>query len=202
MPMGLLTFLVLTLSSLALAASTTSTLASVSESAAATTTTDDSPEYSITALPAVVSAPACVFNCLFPGALNDPVGCDNVTNNCACLSAPANAIDFITGCIETVCASSTSAYAASATSLYESYCDSIYGTATFSEAFVEEASAAAMSSSLASVEATQSSSTIHPSTTSSGSASASPTKSDAERWQPALYFGTIAVGGLLILAVL
>jgi hypothetical protein len=47
-----------------------------------------------------------------------------------------------------VCASSTSAYAASATSLYESYCDSIYGTATFSEAFVEEASAAAMSSEL------------------------------------------------------
>lgn len=141
--MKLLAFFILTLNSFALAASSATTSMTMSGSMA--TSTDDSPEYSITALPAVVSAPACVFNCLFPGALNDPVGCDNVTNNCACLSAPANAIDFITGCIETVCASSTSAYAASATSLYESYCDSIYGTATFSEAFVEEASAAASS---------------------------------------------------------
>ena len=148
--MKLFAFLILTLHSLALAASSESTsmTMSMTESAAMSTSTDDSPEYSITALPAVVSAPACVFNCLFPGGLNDPVGCDNVTNNCACLSAPANAIDFITSCVETVCASSTSAYAASATSLYESYCDSLYGTATFSEAFVEEASAAAMSSEL------------------------------------------------------
>jgi hypothetical protein len=35
--------------------------------------------------------------------------------------------------------------AASATSLFDSYCNSVYGTATFSEAFVEEASAAASS---------------------------------------------------------
>jgi len=83
---------------------------------------------------------------MVPIGLADPSGCDDVTENCACLSAPADAIDFLTSCIATVCKSSTSEFAASATSLYDSYCNSVYGTATFSEAFVEESSAAAASS--------------------------------------------------------
>jgi hypothetical protein len=151
--MKLLAFIAL--DSLTLAASSTSTdmsgslstmSMSSSASAAASTSVDTSPPYSITALPAVVSAPSCIFNCLIPIGLADSSGCDDVTENCACLSAPADALDFLTQCVQTVCKSSTSAFGASATSLYVSYCDSVYGTATFSEAFVEEASAAASSS--------------------------------------------------------
>lgn len=149
--MKLLAFYFLGLNSLALAASSTSasTLTSMTMSmtgsAAMTSSTDNSPPYSITALPIVASAPACLRNCLIPIGLADPSGCDDVTENCACLSAPADVLDFLTNCIETVCPTSTSMFAASATSLYESYCNSVYGTATFSEAFVEEASAAASS---------------------------------------------------------
>lgn len=109
-------------------------------------TTFSSPEYSITALPAVMSQPSCVFNCLIPIGLADPSGCNDVSNDCACLSAPSDALDVLTNCVQTVCQSSTSAYAATATSLYQSYCQSIYGTANFSQAFVTESSAAASSS--------------------------------------------------------
>lgn len=114
--------------------------------AASAAATSSSPEYSITALPAVISQPSCVYNCLIPIGLADPSGCDDVSNDCACLSAPNDVLDVLTGCVETVCKSSTSAYAATATSLYESYCQSIYGTASFSQAFVAESSAAASSS--------------------------------------------------------
>lgn len=82
--------------------------------------------------------------------------------------------------------------------MYESYCNSVYGTAAFSEAFAEEASAAAASSSLGSVEATQTSSSASASTT----PSASTTKNDGGRWEPALLFVTLAMGGLLVLIVL
>jgi hypothetical protein len=150
--MKLFAFLLLALNHLALAASSTSmdmtgSMSTMSMSTAASSSTDTSPPYSITALPAVVSAPSCIFNCLIPIGLADPSGCDDVTENCACLSAPSDVLDFLTSCAATVCHSSTSAYGASATSLYESYCNSVYGTATFSEAFVEEASAAASSKS-------------------------------------------------------
>lgn len=140
---------------LALAQASTSTTAvpnslpvvAMSTSAAASAAaTSSSPAYSITALPAVASQPSCVYNCLIPIGLADPSGCDDVSNDCACLSAPNDVLDVLTGCVETVCKSSTSAYAATATSLYESYCQSIYGTASFSQAFVAESSAAASSS--------------------------------------------------------
>ena len=108
--------------------------------------TSSSPDYTITALPAAKSQSSCVYNCLLPIGLADPSGCDDISNDCACLSAPGDVLDFLTGCVETVCKSSTSAYAANATSLYESYCRSIYGSATFSQAFEAESSAAASSS--------------------------------------------------------
>ena len=108
--------------------------------------TSSSPAYSITALPAVLSQPSCVYNCLIPIGLADPSGCDDVSNDCACLSAPNDVLGVLTGCIETVCKSSTSVYADAVTSLYESYCQSVYGTASFSQAFVAESSAAASSS--------------------------------------------------------
>ena len=121
----------------------TAALTSMAMSAAATSS---SPDYSITALPAVMSQPPCVYNCLIPIELADPSGRDDVSNDCAGPSAPNDVLDVLTGCIETVCKSSTSAYAATASSLYESYCRSIYGTASFSQAFVAESSAAASSS--------------------------------------------------------
>ena len=102
--------------------------------------------YSITALPQVISQPSCVWNCLIPIGLADPSGCDDVTNECACLSAPSDVLDVLSGCIQTVCTDSKSAYAAVATSLYESYCTSAFGAAMFSQAFTAEAAAAASSS--------------------------------------------------------
>jgi hypothetical protein len=46
--------------------------------------------------------------------------------------------------VKTVCQTSSSAFIASATSLYESYCVSIYGTSLFSAAFVMESEIASM----------------------------------------------------------
>ena len=136
-------FLILfALTGLVVAQSSTSNGTSVVVAASASTA-----EYTITALPAVIGQPSCVFNCLVPIGLADPSGCDDVTNECACLSAPSDALDVLTACIETVCTSSTSAYAAVATSLYQSYCQSVFGTAQFSQAFVSESAAAAASSS-------------------------------------------------------
>ena len=109
-------------------------------------------QYTITAPPAVQSQPSCVFNCLIPIGMADPSGCDDVTNECACLNAPMDALDVLTGCIETVCLSSTSTYAAAATSLYQSYCQSVFGSAEFSQAFSIEASEAAASASATSNE--------------------------------------------------
>jgi CFEM domain len=129
--------------SLVLSTSTTSS-SSMVMSAAMSTSVDNSPEYSITALPAVQSAPSCLFNCLIPIGLADSSGCDDVTENCACLSAPADVLDFLTDCVETVCQSSTSAFIASATSLYESYCVSVYGSSSFSAAFVMESEMASL----------------------------------------------------------
>jgi len=107
-----------------------------------------SPEYSITALPAVMSQPSCVFNCMIPIGLANPSGCDDVTNDCACLSAPSGAEDVLTSCVQQVCKSSTDGYASTATSLYQSYCQNVYGTPSFSNAFVAEASSAAASSTM------------------------------------------------------
>lgn len=149
--------------------------------------TSSSPAYSITALPAVISQPSCVYNCLIPIGLADPSGCDDVSNDCACLSAPNDVLDVLTGCIETVCKSSTNVYAATATSLYESYCQSIYGTASFSQAFVAESSAAASSSIAAAISASKGSST---STSGTATATATPpspaAKSLSVMWKSSL----------------
>lgn len=116
---------------------------------AAPSSSDTSPNYTITALPAVRSQPSCVYNCLIPIGLADPSGCDDVTDDCACLSAPADVLDALTECANTVCKSSTSEYGASATSLYQSYCQSVYGSRSISQAFIAESSADAASSSAA-----------------------------------------------------
>jgi hypothetical protein len=102
---------------------------------------DNSPKYTITALPAVASQDSCVYNCLIPIGLADCSGCDDVTENCACLSAPIEAVAFLTDCVTSVCKSSTNAFASSATSLYESYCSSVYGSASLSAATVADKSA-------------------------------------------------------------
>ena len=114
---------------------------------ASSTSVDNSPPYSITALPAVVSQNPCVFNCLIPIGLADPTGCDDVTENCACLSAPIEAAGFLTDCVATVCKSSTDAFASTATSLYESYCLSVYGSASISAAVAADSSSDAAATS-------------------------------------------------------
>jgi hypothetical protein len=122
-----------------------STITSVSTATASTN--NSALEYSITALPAVINQTSCVFNCLIPIGLADPSGCDDITNDCACLSAPVDVMDALTSCIQTVCKSSTSQFADSATSLYSSYCVSVYGADPISSAIsansVSDASAAA-----------------------------------------------------------
>jgi hypothetical protein len=130
-------------------------------------------EYTITALPAVTGQPSCIFNCLIPIGLADPSGCDDVTNECACLSAPNDVLDVLNGCIQTVCKSSTSAYAAIATGLYESYCESVFGAAQFSQAFSSESAAAAASA------------TASASASKSATASATGT-SESMMWTPSL----------------
>ena len=163
---------------------------SMAMSAAATSS---SPDYSITALAAVISQSSCVYNCLIPIGLADPSGCDDVSNDCACLSAPNDVLDVLTGCVHTVCKSSTSAYAATATSLYESYCQSIYGTASFSQAFVAESSAAASSSIAAAMSASKKSSTSITAT-----ATPSPTaKSLSIMWKPSLLVAPVLESLLL-----
>lgn len=152
---------------------------SMAMSAAATSS---SPDYTITALPAVISQPSCVYNCLIPIGLADPSGCDDVSNDCACLSAPNDVLAVLTGCIETVCKSSTSAYGATATSLYESYCQSVYGSASFSQAFVAESSAAA-SSSIASAKSASSFSSTSTTATTTPSSTA---KSLSTVWKPSM----------------
>ena len=145
--------------------------------------TPSSPDYTITALPAVKSQPSCVFNCMIPIGLADPSGCDDVSNDCACLSAPNDVLDFLTSCVDTVCKSSTSAYAATATSLYESYCQSIYGTTSFSQAFAAESSAAASSSVAAARSSASGSSSISTTATTTPSPTA---KSLSVTWKPSL----------------
>jgi len=110
-------------SSMAMPAATPSSFANVSAA-----------EYTITALPAVQSQSHCVWNCLIPIGLADPSNCDDVTNQCACLNAPVDAMSVIADCIATVCNSDTSSYASIATSLYQSYCISLFGTSQFTSA--------------------------------------------------------------------
>jgi hypothetical protein len=100
-------------------------------------------EFSITGLPAVTALPACVANCLIPVGLADASGCDDVTNDCACLSAPAGAMGEITDCVNTVCTGSTASFVSMAVSQYSSYCLSIYGSASLSSAAAQESSSSA-----------------------------------------------------------
>ncbi|KAE8452081.1 hypothetical protein EG329_002247 [Mollisiaceae sp. DMI_Dod_QoI] len=192
-----LILLVSYLVSLALAASSTTMDMSGSETTmvmsstaadASSTPVDTSPPYTITALPAVKNQTSCVFNCLIPIGLADSSGCDDVTENCACLSAPVDAEAFFSTCIQTVCGSSTSAYLASATSLYESYCLSIYGSSSLAAATTANIQADASAASSAS--------------SSSSSASAT-TKSAAglARAVDKFVVGTVAVGGFALFAL-
>jgi len=96
--------------------------------------------YSLTMLPAATAAAGCVFNCLTAAGLRGSSGCDfDLTNDCACLSAPAGSNDFLTSCVATVCKSSTDAAESTITSLYNSYCSSIYGPESLSAASSAEA---------------------------------------------------------------
>ncbi|RHZ64898.1 uncharacterized protein CDV56_100873 [Aspergillus thermomutatus] len=143
-------------------------------------------EYTITALPNVASQPACVFNCLIPIGLADPSNCDDVTNQCACLNAPVDAMSVLTDCVATVCKSSTSAYAAAATSLYESYCNSVFGTSQFSSAVSAAATAATATTSAVSSTVAE---------THSASATA---KSGSVKRSPSLRAaGLCVIGGIL-----
>jgi hypothetical protein len=143
-------------------------------------------EYTITALPAVVSQAHCVWNCLIPIGLADPSNCDDVTNQCACLNAPVDAMSVISGCIATVCNSSTSSYASIATSLYQSYCVSLFGASQFTSA--ETANI------LADAQTTTSSS-------STPSASAK-TSGVSKNWSPFMSIAGLAVIGGALIAIL
>jgi len=160
-----------------------STSSSTTPSAAATSS---SPDYTITAVSGVMSFQTsipCIWNCLIPIGLADPSGCDDVSNDCACLSAPAGAQEVITNCINTVCKSSTSQYASIATSLYQSYCNSLFpasvlSSATSAESVSDALAAASSSSSVSSTASTMTSTTATATATS---------KSEAGVWQPSLY---------------
>lgn len=155
----------------------TSSISSISMIASTATANVSAAEYSITALPAVTGQPSCVFNCLIPIGVADPSGCDDVTNECACLNAPNDVLDVLTDCVQTVCKSSTSAYAAIVTGLYQSYCQSVFGSAQFSQAFSSEAAAAAASSTASTTA----------STTATGKASATATgTSESVMWTSSL----------------
>lgn len=163
--------------SLAISQSSTSSDTSTSSIASTATANVSAEEYSITALPAVTGQPSCVFNCLIPIGVADPSGCDDVTNECACLNAPNDVLDVLTDCVQTVCKSSTSAYAAIVTGLYQSYCQSVFGSAQFSQAFSSEAAAAAASSTASTTA----------STTATGKASATATgTSESVMWASSL----------------
>lgn len=131
-------------------------------------------EFSITALPAVTALPACVANCLIPIGLADASGCDDVTNDCACLSAPAGAMGEITDCINTVCTASTAAYGSMAVSQYNSYCMSIYGPASISSAAAQESASDASASATANSTGSGTSSAPSASATKNESPSTSP----------------------------
>ena len=165
----------------ALAQSSNSTTSAMATS----TSTSSSPDYSITAVPGVVSMQSsipCIYNCLIPIGLADPSGCDEVSNDCACLSAPAGAQQVISDCINTVCNSSTSQYASTAVSLYQSYCNSAYPASLLSSA----TSAESVSDAQAASSSTMTSTSTTASATTSASASAT-SKSEAGIWQPSLY---------------
>lgn len=177
-------------SSMSMSSGMSMSMSSMSMSSA--TATSSSPDYSITADPAVASlasAAPCVFNCLNPIGLADPSGCDDVSNDCACLSAPIEAQQVITECINTVCSSSTSSYAALATSLYQSYCHALYSNSSL-------ASATSADSSSDAAAAASSSSSGKSSTTTSASASAT-SKSDGG----SDLFGLVWASAFLLLAV-
>jgi hypothetical protein len=147
----------------AFATSSTSTSAAPASSAtgsSSSTTVDTSGEYSLTADPAVLTAVPCVQNCLSPYQMDDPTNCDDVTNNCACLSAPAGVLSVIEGCIATVCTVSASvdAYSSSAQNLYTSYCKAHYNAAQLSSAASAEASSNSAAAAASSTESAGSSS--------------------------------------------
>lgn len=180
-----------TTTSMSMSSGMSMSMSSMSMSSAASTSS--SPDYSITAEPAVASLASvapCVFNCLNPIGLADPSGCDDVSNDCACLSAPIEAQQVITECINTVCTTNTSSYAALATSLYQSYCAGLYSNSSL-------ASATSADSSSDAAAAASSSSAEKSSTTTSASASAASKSSDAQNLDALEW-----VGGFFALLIL
>ena len=159
--------------------------ASSNASVTASTSTSSSPEYTITAVPAVLalaSSVPCVWNCMIPIGLADPSGCDDVTNDCACLSAPLEVLGVLTDCVNTVCKSSTSSYGALATSLYQSYCNSLYPADVLSSATSADSSSDAAAAASTSSEAAMSSSAAssQPASKTTSSTVAATSKSAAE----------------------
>jgi len=165
--------------------------------------TSSSPDYTITAVPvvsALASAAPCVFNCLNPIGLADPSGCDDVSNDCACLSAPLEALNAITECINTVCSTSTSSYASLATALYQSYCDVHYAASDLSSATAADSSSdAAAAASTSSAGASSAASKSGSKTTSATASATSKSAATPARDFTALY---VLMGwGLLVLLV-
>jgi CFEM domain len=151
-------------------ASTASSSVDMSTSITTETTTVNNSivSYSLTALPVASSLPICVFNCLNDAGLRGVGGCDfDLTNDCACLDAAYGADDFLTSCVATVCTETASAgaYEAIATSVYNSYCLSLYGLSSISSA--SSSGVAAQESSAPS----NASSATSPSSTKTGGAS-------------------------------
>ncbi|OCL07548.1 hypothetical protein AOQ84DRAFT_377579 [Glonium stellatum] len=102
-------------------------------------------------------------------------------------------MSVLTDCVATVCKSSTSSYAAVVTSLYQSYCNSVFSTAQFSSAIAAEATAAA---STTAASLSTSTSAIKASTSASATA-----KSGSEKTSASLLIISVNVGGLLLLIV-
>lgn len=151
----LLTLLPVTINAISLESSPTSmsnsepSSMSMTDFAAYLTLTDTSPYFSLPWSPAVGGgSQGCIPACL--AWFGRVTGCgDFASENCACLSAPADALDYIAICVGNICIPerSTSAFARSAVGSYKSYCESVYGTAIFSKALLAMSNPARVASS-------------------------------------------------------
>lgn len=112
-------------------------------------------------VPGSLHQPSCVINCLVDpqnfGSVNGTACTDSLTNDCVCLAGPAAAIEAVATCVVSSCASAAMANAtdaadlasvsdvlssdlAVATSLYSSYCLSVFGPTVISVAISSEQS--------------------------------------------------------------
>lgn len=109
--------------------------------------------YTLPSLPGARSAPLCVAACLLPDTFGDlacasaSTGNDTsfglVSDNCACVASPLDAVDAVTDCILQSCGLApgtaidsvgVSAGISTATSLYQSYCLDKFGSAALASA--------------------------------------------------------------------